>query len=95
MFTHYEYLTVIECSITKIPKTEKVNQTLLLKTPRSNTIFRITVCNRIRLPQLKKGDKVKLVLDFYTCGRSNTPRFTVRDVILLHDLKTKEIVVEH
>ncbi len=93
MFTYYEYLTVIECSITKIPKTERVNQTLLLKIPRTKTTFRITICNRIRLPQLKKGDKVKLVLDFYTCGRSQTPRFTVRDVILLHDLKVKEIAI--
>lgn len=91
MFTHYEYLIVVECKITKIPKSESVNQSLLLKIPRTDTVFRITVANRIRLPQLKKGDKIKLVLDFYTCGRSNAPRFTVRDVILLHDLKVKEV----
>lgn len=91
MFTHYEYLTVVECNITKIPKTDRVNQSLLLRIPRTDTVFRITVANRIRLPQLKKGDKVKLVLDFYTCGRSNSPRFTVRDVILLQELKLKEV----
>ena len=93
MFTHYEYLSVVECKITKVPRTDKVNQSLLLKIPRTDTIFRITICNRIRLPQLNKGDKVKLVHDFYTCGRSQTPRFTVRDVILLQDLKVKEIAV--
>lgn len=91
MFTHYEYLIVVECKITKIPNSESVNQSLLLKIPRTDTIFRITVANRIRLPQLKKNDKIKLVLDFYTCGRSNAPHFTVRDVILLHDLKVKEV----
>lgn len=91
MFTHYEYLIVVECKITKIPKSESVNQSLLLKIPRTDTVFRITVANRIRLPQLKKGDKIKLVLDFYTCGRSNAPRFTVRDVILLQELNVKEV----
>ncbi|MDT2472436.1 MAG: hypothetical protein SOZ13_12895 [Enterococcus avium] len=93
MFTHYEYLTVVECTITKVPKTDRLNQSLLLKIPRTDTIFRITVANRIRLPQLKKNDKIKLVLDFYTCGRSNAPRFTVRDVILLQELNVKEIAV--
>jgi len=91
VFTHYEYLIVVECNITRIPNTDKLNQSLLLKIPRTDTVFQITVANRIRLPQLKKNDKIKLVLDFYTCGRSKTPRFTVRDVILLQEKKFKEI----
>lgn len=87
MFTYVEFLEVVEYHSSRISNTERFSQALTLKIPRTKTKFYASVCNRIRLPQLKRGDRVKLVLDFYVCGRSKTLRWTIRDVILLHQLK--------
>lgn len=86
MFSYVEFLEVVEFHVSKISNTDRMSQALTLKIPRTKTKFHVQICNRIRLPDLKKGDKVKLVLDFYTCARSKMLRWTVRDVILLHDL---------
>lgn len=86
MFSYVEYLEVVKYEYYRVPNTERISQTLLLKIPRTKTKFYVSVANRIRLPQLKKGDKVRLILDFYNAGRGNDLRWTVRDVILVHDL---------
>lgn len=85
MFSYVDYLEVVKFHYERVSNTDRVSQGLTLKIPRTDTVFYIPVANRIRLPKLKKGDKVRLVLDFYVTGRSKSVRFTVRDVILLHD----------
>lgn len=91
MDTYIEYLEVIKYTRVTVPNTERVSQSLVLKIPQTDTRFSVSICNRIRLPQLKRGDKVRLILDFYTCGRSKQARWTVRDVILLLDSPAIEI----
>lgn len=90
MFTYYEYLEVVELLISKVPRSDSVSQLLTVKIPRTDVVFTFRICNRIRLPKLKKKDKIRVILDFYSCARSKSARFTVRDVILLHDLNVKE-----
>lgn len=85
MFSYIDHLEVVKFHYDAIPRTDRISQGLTLKIPRTKTVFYVSVANRIRLPQLKKGDKVRLVLDFYVTGRSMLLRWTVRDVILLHD----------
>lgn len=91
MDTHIEYLEVIKFDRRSVPNTARLTQMLTLKIPQTDTQFQVTVANRIRLPHLKRGDKVRLVLDFYTCGRSKQARWTVRDVILLLDSPAIEV----
>lgn len=93
MFSYVEYLEVIEFIYRKTPNTDRLYQALRLKIPNTKTKFIVQIANRIRLPQLKKGDKVRLILDFYNAGRGLDLRWTVRDVILLHDIKVSEEVV--
>lgn len=90
MFTHYEYLEVVELVIITSKRSDSMSQLLTVKIPRTDTTFTFRICNRIRLPKLKKKDKVRVILDFYSCARSKAPRFTIRDVILLHELNVKE-----
>lgn len=85
MFSYVDYLEVVKFHYHATSNTDRVSQGLTLKIPRTDTVFYVSVANRIRLPKLKKGDKVRLILDFYVTGRSMMVRWTVRDVILLHD----------
>ncbi len=85
MFSYIDYLEVVKFHYEKIPFTDRISQGLTLKIPRTNTQFYVPVANRVRLPQFKRGDKVRLILDFYVTGRSTSLRFTIRDVILLHE----------
>lgn len=94
MFTYIEYLTVVSYNYKTVPGTEKITQSVTLRIPRTETKFHLSICNRIKLPKLKRGDKVKLILHPYISGRSNNLKWTVRDIILLHDLKVKEIPSE-
>lgn len=92
MYSYVDFLEVVKFHYETIPYTERLSQGLTLKIPRTETIFYLPVANRIRLPKLKKGDKVRVVMDFYVTGRSLVPRWTVRDVILIND--TPEFIVD-
>ncbi len=85
MFSHIEFLEVVATHRGGSMKSGRTFQALTLKIPRSDTKFYVQICNRIRLPKLKKGDRVKLILDFYVCGRSDKLRWTVRDLILINE----------
>lgn len=91
MFSYVDYLEVIKYEYKRVPNTDQISQTLLLKIPRTKTKFFVHVANRIRLPDLKKGDKVRVILDFYNAGRGLDLRWTIRDVILINDLPSFEI----
>lgn len=82
MFTHVEYLEVVSYTYIQISRSERISQLLTVKIPRSKTVFSVSIAARIKVPDLKKGDKVKIVFDCYVTGRSDRPRFCVRDIYL-------------
>ena len=91
MFSYIDFLEVLKYEYTRIPNTDRISQSITLKVPRTHTKFTVRVANRIRLPELKRGDKVRLILDFYNTGRGTDLRWTVRDVVLIHDLPEFEL----
>lgn len=91
MFTHIEYLEVVATHFGGSMKDSRRFQALTVKIPRSDTKFYIQISNRIKLPHLRRGDKIRIILDFYVCGRSKKPQWTVRDLILIHDIESESV----
>lgn len=83
MYTHTEYLEVLSFVRVGRIKDSRRAQLLKVKVPRSQIVFMVPIATRIRVPDLKRGDKIKLVFDVFVSGKSNRPRFCVRDISLL------------
>lgn len=84
MYTHVEYVEVVRYHFIQISKSKRISQLLTVKIPRTKTEFSVSIAARIKVPELRKGDKVKLFFDCYVTGRSDRPRFCVRDIALIY-----------
>lgn len=88
MFTSYEYVIVHKIAVSQFNRfgNKWISQILFFKLPKKTQVFSLSVPSRIDISQLEKGDKIKLNLAFFVCGRGKNPRPRYRiDGLLLLD----------
>ena len=87
MYTSYDYVIVHKIVISELNRFghNYKTQTLHFKIPEKDktTVFTVQITNKIDISVFKKGDKIKLNLDFYVCGRGDfpKPRFSIDGVL--------------
>ncbi|MBL1231020.1 hypothetical protein IW492_17485 [Enterococcus sp. BWB1-3] len=85
MYTEHEYVIVHKALVTEINRFGQKwrTQTLQFRFPDSREIFDIGIANKYDISKLKKGEKVKLNLNFYKCGHGvKQIRFNVNGLLL-------------
>lgn len=84
MYTEYDYVIVHKILATEINRFGQKwrTQTLQFRFPDSREVYSLRIANKHDLSNLKKGHKVKLQLDFYSCGNGvQQLRFHVTGVL--------------
>lgn len=77
MFTEYYYVIVTNFVEQSFERANRKYRLLWVRFPKKWNQLCFSVPLSVDLPLLKRGDKVRLKLYFYTKGKSEKPKFTI------------------
>ena len=83
MFSDLEYATVVEYIVYKLQRTTRTYKMLFVKFPNNRFMYCFKISASVDVPDLEKGDTVKIKFDLHVLGKSTVPQYKVVKVIRL------------